>query len=90
MSRYTAEQAQEIFEDFGFEVRDDYSGRGMFGDRCPAIEGSLNDCLNAIANVAEDNGEFARFLAQNASFDSMGLDVVMYWPGLTYREKQNA
>lgn len=56
--------------------RDDYSGRGMYGDSCVGITGSLSDCMRVIAyviqaltdeleNADEDNRFAARRLFDN-------------------------
>ncbi len=52
-------------------VRDDYSGRGMFGRTCPVIVTSDPDAVQ----------EWAVHEGFNAgAVDGMGLDSVVYWP----------
>jgi len=53
----------EDAEDFGLEVNYTYSGRGMFGDQCPAVE----------IDHAGDFGTKAR-----TETDTMGLGYVIY------------
>jgi hypothetical protein len=53
----------------GWEYRNDYSGRFMFGDRCVGICGpSATDIIEAAARIG----------VKNASVDSMGLDQIVY------------
>lgn len=71
---------------FGYELRS-YSGRGMCGQKCAAVE--LESMSNALAYmlalgllVAEYDGQArdAEWLLTNVRHDSMGLGVVIYWP----------
>ena len=55
------------------EVRTDYSGRGMFGRTCYAITADRSGELSA---------EIARQGLPTPEWDSMGLGVVAYWPGI--------
>lgn len=50
-------------ESEGYKVNYDYSGRGMYGRKCPSI---------IIKRFEED------FIFRNSSSDSMGLDKVIY------------
>lgn len=50
----------------GFEVRYDYSGRGMYGKQCPAVYLKRDQV-----------GDFG---FKGASSDSMGLGQVIYCP----------
>lgn len=69
-----------------------YSGRGMYGSYCPAIEfESLSDAFVFFAALGtytteqqehdepEVDYDFAERLASGASYDSMGLGVVVYF-----------
>lgn len=82
-----ADQSESI------EVRA-YSGRGMYGRNCVAITGTNNECMSMIGEVIkmaasemldQDDGDTREFdlLVENLmsfSMDSMGYDVVIYWP----------
>jgi hypothetical protein len=77
-----AAQREEI------EVRDHYSGRGMYGASCPAVVCEPVEWLRFITNIAADSEdtcitEEADWLIEHFAYDSMGRSVVYYWPGLT-------
>lgn len=80
----TTEQKLEILQDIadslGGRYRDDYSGRCMYGKTCPGItvDGDENE-------VIEEAG--ARGI-RGARTDSMGRGVIVYWPGITTKPKQ--
>jgi hypothetical protein len=59
-----------IADDLG-ELRDDYSGRGMFGKTCYGIVTDNPD--GCIEEAAEEGIKGARR-------DSMGLKHIVYWP----------
>lgn len=62
-----------------------YSGRGMYGARCASIVG--DSVLGVLADLIDgwrghdqiDAGKLAE-LVRLARTDSMGRDVVVYWP----------
>lgn len=66
--RKTLEQVAEVV---GGTLRDDYSGRGMFGKQCYGI-----DC----DNWAECVEEAAIAGIRNAKYDQMGKGYIVYWP----------
>ncbi len=54
-------------------VREDYSGRGMFGEHCLGIVCSdANRCLEVAGSKGITGGKI----------DNMGLDMIVYWPNL--------
>jgi hypothetical protein len=74
-----------VLEDLAFEVEGTartYSGRGMYGSQCAGItldsESDLLQLGAAIAQTIEDE-ELQRLLISQASFDSMGLGIIVYW-----------
>jgi hypothetical protein len=74
-------------EDAGLEWRDDYSGRCMFGETCVAVVApSEGEAMGVVAEVLsdwdEDHGTslLVPVLAATVE-DSMGRDVVIYFPG---------
>lgn len=83
----------EIFEeltDYGaYNLRSDYSGRGMYGQECIGLTGTTEDLVlfvlhaRDVLNDAEMTfaGDAADLLAAVAS-DSMGHDKIFYWPAL--------
>lgn len=77
----------------GIEVREDYSGRGMYGGECFGIVGSLNGLLTFAAILAgscdneEEAADVLSDLAQAAQEDSMGRQSIYYFPGWTFKEE---
>lgn len=64
---------KEIAEELGGRVRENYSGRGMFGRTCLAIVcDSPKACIAAAAKKR----------IVGASTDNMGLSYVIYWRSL--------
>ncbi len=57
----------------GGDVRADYSGRGMYGETCYAI-----DCDDRITCIERG----ARRGLRGAKYDQMGKGWVVYWPGV--------
>jgi hypothetical protein len=87
--RYTAEQVEDALN----EVVDanDYSGRGMYGERCPSFNADTeSEAFSAFVRLAEDNPEMAAYLAKTARTDSMGRGMVIYWPSITYPKTEGA
>ncbi len=70
--------------------RTDYSGRGMYGSTCVAVEyeqGHEWDVFNALREELpiweEDSPEYnlvEAMLDNKPETDSMGLGMIMYWP----------
>jgi len=85
-------KASKIFDtayespwDFSEMFRWEYSGRGMYGKKCFALIGNLQDFAAFMLNVVplltdseEDSIEWTR-----VSMDNMGYDFVYYWPSIT-------
>jgi len=79
------QEAAELIaaEDYDLEVRDDYSGRGMYGEATSAVVASDPSCMfRALAEIMEngddeDRAEVAEAIRGLRS-DSMGRGVVYY------------
>jgi hypothetical protein len=56
-----------------------YSGRGMYGKTCWGISGNN---LGTILEMA------ARYGLSDASWDSLGLEYIVYWPRIPYIEAE--
>lgn len=82
-------------EEEGFKVRDDYSGRGMFGEQCFGYEPEYDACNIFLWMLSQlfDEGEDWEFydevkaLIEAGAFesecsDSMGLGTIIYYPHL--------
>ncbi len=74
--------------DLGAEVRW-YSGRGTYGADCVAICGTNSACMSAISTVCERANEATREVLNDPKSDSMGRDIVMYWPQLRKEETED-
>lgn len=64
-----------------------YSGRGMYGRKCVGITGSFSDCMMVLGELIKEAKEepgFDDMVDQLLDFkqDSMGRDVILYWPEL--------
>ena len=73
-------QFQEFLEE-NFEVRS-YSGRGMYGRECIAI--NVDDPVQAMQDLAWYAGEQDIQMPSQVSWDSMGRGYVVYWPWETF------
>ena len=96
------ELLKEFCEDSSeVSFRNTYSGRGMYGRQCVGITGSESDCMAVIAEVITDAhnrcefdedfdfGKVVDTLLRRQSRDSMGLDVIIYWPNLEPIQEEN-
>lgn len=89
ITRETLELALEnadLMEDGNIRIRT-YSGRGMYGSTCAAVTLPSASLMAFVVELtlllAEDGQEGeARRLAAVMRTDSMGLDIVAYWPGV--------
>lgn len=78
---------QQICEDAGIPVRS-YSGRGMYGQTCLGIEpeGGVGELFSAVLEAVE--GEDDTFELRDAFInlrtDSMGLGIIVYFPGMPF------
>ena len=72
---------QEGADNIGADLRRNYSGRGMFGKECIGIVGPLASLVHVVMHVTLEDPALALELL-NISHDSMGLDMIFYWPGL--------
>lgn len=87
--KISVDQAIELLEDAGESPRS-YSGRGMYGARCVAIEPDRGDLMALGIEVArEAAGRDADLEAvadafRGARIDSMGRGIVVYWPSLAW------
>lgn len=82
------EQLPQVFAylDQPLQLRD-YSGRGMYGRVCPAVSGPSPVAVCAALAAGCATGEEAAELIAGLKTDSMGMGVVLYWPGVEWDEK---
>lgn len=93
LTRIQCAQIKSILTAQGIEVdvRTDYSGRGMYGAECVGFV-IKNQVMHifALANVIADvtivdgnQTEYDQVVAATEQ-DDMGLDTIIYFPGVTY------
>jgi len=86
----TDEQAERDY-DWGdndsdaVEIREDYSGRGMYGTKCLGfVVSSQRTAYRLMVGLAAVLGtDEASDIARRAQSDSMGRDMIVYFPGVT-------
>jgi hypothetical protein len=69
------------------EFRHNYSGRAMYGRECVGITGDMSDCMLVIGEIIKQQKEEPSFdddvdTLLDFKTDSMGRDVIVYWPQL--------
>jgi hypothetical protein len=80
-------------EENGFDVRDDYSGRGMFGEQCFGYEPDSGNLFLWFMQQLYDEGEKWEFydgvkalldddVFERECCDSLGLGSIIYFPNL--------
>lgn len=87
---------QQLIEDMGYETRS-YSGRGMYGKECLGvlltIARPVEEAMRIGFEIAdynsqiEDDLEDRIPLPKTVATDSMGLDTIIYFPGVEYKEQ---
>jgi hypothetical protein len=87
---YEADEADEACrgDDDAVEIREDYAGRSMYGDTCLGFVVSSNAAARRLmAGIASVLGaEEAGDIAPRVRTDSMGRDMIVYFPGLTLEQ----
>ena len=78
------ERIKEFCEEYGYEYRDDYSGRFMYGSRCVGIvseEASLFTVLIQLTEYLKDNeiDDIPNKIGVPKT-DSMGIGAIIYFP----------
>ncbi len=81
------DKLRDIAEELDLDVRDDYSGRGMFGSGCVAVTGNVDQVKLGML-LHKGFGKEAEELFSNPSIDSMGRGQVVYWNGLTVETEE--
>jgi hypothetical protein len=90
MNTLTQEQAEKI-QNFVYEedveLRESYSGRGMYGKSCFGLVGRnvASIGMKLTAYLADsDELDLAVSLAKCANQDSMGMEGIIYFPGFEW------
>jgi hypothetical protein len=77
----------ELLEEEGFDLRRDYSGRGMYGKTCLGLVGDTRDLIRFIRFIEREHAdEYTNFPMDDVDWlddvreDSMGRSTIFYWP----------
>jgi len=96
MQTITRASIEEAIDDLAYQVdnitidntlRDDYSGRGMYGEQCFGVV--LHDAREFalfILCVGQVDHTLAQSLARKVRTDNMGYDMIYYFPGVQLEE----
>lgn len=80
----TLDQLEELADAVDGSPRHDYSGRNMYGKKCVGVVcGEGKEFQLGVEAVAILGEEKASELARNTKTDSMGRDMIVYWPNVT-------
>ena len=85
VSQYELNQLRSITSRYNdFDVRTDYSGRGMFGDECLGIDLDRRNDFNFIfRDISKEMSEdFTGAVGLRLTWDNMGLGWIAYFPGI--------
>jgi hypothetical protein len=80
------DEAHEIAEDLGADLRPDYSAGGTIGQGCLGLV--TNDPLKLMFKIGQRRVSLPRQPVtsalpwEDAQLDGMGLSYVIYWPGI--------
>lgn len=90
----TVEELQRIADRMDLEfssVRSDYSGRGMYGAKCVGfdLDSSAQTMKLGAAIYSTLEEDEAEEMMDRAMQDSMGLGIIVYFPGVTCDEWEN-
>ena len=72
----------ELLENSGYEPRS-YSGRGMYGKNCVGVV--VEDVFALGVAVGQESRHYSEDIP-SAKTDSMGRDIIVYWPDLAWPE----
>jgi hypothetical protein len=70
-----------------------YSGRGMYGKTCvglrtDSVREAVAVLVKCATNYGSDGGdELAEEMAARLTTDSMGMGVIVYFPGITWEDE---
>ena len=84
------------------DFRSDYSGRGMNGQTCVGFVVQMRDLLSvgaALTEMLRPAGEddvdydvkwnLLHYMITNACMDNMGMNMIVYFPGVTLTSEEN-
>lgn len=92
------ENIKELIKDFcddeGLNYRDDYSGRGMYGRSCVAVDcdNPLETLSGIFAYLVDSDDDIegcdVQFSLGEPKQDSMGMGSILYFPKLSTKDKE--
>lgn len=75
---------RELAEGYELKFHHDYSGRGMYGRTCIGVEGTRENFWRfTLVMASELHEDLMIALETLPQQDSMGMDLIWYWPGVT-------
>lgn len=89
------EMFENLADDWSLELREDYSGRGMYGQTCPGLVGGMSNFCGFLVDISIRLSESvfgadpAFELADHVATDNMGWDTIFYFPGLELVDYDN-
>ena len=85
----TVEEAIRNFveENEGYKLHENYAGRFMFGERCLGVVvkngySYMDFMLRLTKYLEENNVDDTDLKLEGVSTDNMGLDTIVYFPGI--------
>jgi hypothetical protein len=95
VERKLIQEALDLIGDCeGLSLREDYSGRSMYGKSCFGFVGTLREFSEFLVTLAQLEHEedpyaesIAMGLAQSVCTDNMGLSTIFYFPGYHLEEE---
>lgn len=83
MSQELAQIIEDECDQAGLEFRSGYSGHGMCGRKCVGMVGDMGELALALMSIGSRIEESSAGWPSSAAWDSMGLDSIVYFPGIT-------
>jgi len=79
---------QDFCDEYEYDLREDYSGRCMYGKTCIGFVADCNGfeiAMNLTRFLRDVNEEnlLEKFINQGSRSDQMGLSGIIYFPGLS-------
>ena len=87
MSRIS-DSIKEYCCDQGLDYREDYSGRGMYGETCVGItcDNPLQELKELFAYIIDEGDDWSGYEVSNMlgepKMDGMGMEKILYFPKL--------
>lgn len=84
LSLDASEAIKNFCEEHGYDLRLNYSGRGMYGRECFGLvvpDSGIEACMLLAVYLSQEVGDISvENLASNVRTDSMGRDLIVYFP----------